>query len=504
MKEAPSGDESPRARPAPPRSPGGGEEDLVAQAEPGQGGVGDDPAGADTDTGTDPDPGEDSPLVDDPVPPTPGDDDLEVRVPSSLSWRRGYGSTDLTRDVIAGALVAILLIPQAFAYAQLAGLPPGVGIAAALVAPVVYAIFGGSRYLSIGPVALVSLLVGEALPEDGAAAAAMLLAGMVGVVLFLIGLFRAGFVFRVFTPPVLTGFIFAAAVVIATSQIGTITGIELPRGVPAVGLWEDVATSLDEVQAGSTILGAIVVLVLLAGPPVLRRALGVDGEAGARAHLVRALPLVVLLAAAGVVAAWGSTWDIETLGSVDLPSLLPRLPEVGDVSLPGLAVSAVTIALVAAVTSLAIADTLAGRDGSSISRSRELFSLGLASVAQAFFGGYPVGASLSRSAVVADSGGRSPVAAVLGAAILAVSALFLGPVLAAIPTAALSALIVSAAVRMIKPSEIALVWHNDLAVLIVMAIPFVAVLFLGVQAGLVAALVAGGMHLAWQEWGPAI
>lgn len=450
-----------------------------------------------------PPPGDgDQPLTEAPVQPTPSDDDLEVRVPTWLPWRHEYDGGDVTRDAIAGALVAILLIPQAFAYAQLANLPPGVGIAAALVAPVVYALFGGSRYLALGPVALVSLLVGEALPEDAGAATALVLAAMVGITLVLIGALRAGFVFRVFTPPVLTGFVFAAALVIATSQLGTITGIDLERGVPAVGLWRDVVSSLDQVELPSLLVGVVVLAALLAGPPALRRVLRVEQGPDWRGHVVRGLPLVVLLAAAATVAFLDGLRDVETLGAVDLPSLVPRLPAVGDASLAGLAVSAVTIALVAAVTSLAIGDTLANRDGTTVSRSRELFSLGLANLVPAFMGGYPVGASLSRSAVVADSGGRSPLAAVFGAGLLAISALVLSPVLEAIPRAGLAALIVAAATKMIKPDEVVTVWRSDRALLVVMAIPFLTVLFVGVQVGLIAALAAGAIHLAWQRWSP--
>lgn len=443
------------------------------------------------------------PLVEEAPLPTP-DDDLRPRVPRVLVWRVGYRRTDLSSDLIAGVLLAILLIPQAFAYAQLAGLPPSAGIAAALVAPVVYALFGGSRFLAVGPVALVSLLVGEAVGADDAATVALVLAAMIGSVLVLLGVLRLGFMFRVFTRPVLAGFVFAAAVVIVTSQLGQVLGVPVERGVPPVQQWLDAAGALDQVRPASAILGLAVLAALLLLPGPLRRVLHVeDGQRGWRPNAVRALPLVVLLTAAGVVALFDLTSEgVQTLGVVDLPSLAPVVPEFADVDWVALAWPAVMISLVAAVTTLAIAETLAARDGGEVNTSRELFALGLSSISLSFTGGYPAGGSLSRSAVVADSGGRSPLAAVVGAAALALSALVLAPVLAAIPKAGLSALIVAAALSMIDREAVQDAWTHDRAVLVVMLVPFVVVLVAGVQAGLLAALVAGAAQLAWQEWGP--
>lgn len=436
--------------------------------------------------------------------PVPADDDLHPRVPRMLVWRRGYGRPDLGSDAVAGALVAILLIPQAFAYAQLANLPPGAGIAAALVAPLVYALFGGSRFLAVGPVALVSLLVGEAVGTGDAVAAALVLAGLVGGVLLVVGALRLGFLFRLFTRPVLTGFVFAAALVIATSQVQYLLGISLERGRPAVVLWADAVAGLGDVQPGPLLLGGSVLVTLLVVPRVLRRAWSLEpGQRGWRPLVVQSLPLVVLLVAAAVVWAWDldERAGVTTLGVVDLPSLVPRLAAFDSMDVLALVGPAIGIALVAAITTLAIATTLAARDGSEVSESRELFALGLSSLALSVTGGYPAGASLSRSAVVADSGGRSPLAAVVGAATLAVSALLFAPVLAQVPRAGLSALIVVAAVSMIEPGEVRAAWDEERAVLLVMVVPFVVVLVAGVQAGLVAAVVAGAAHLGWQRWG---
>lgn len=436
--------------------------------------------------------------------PVPATDDLQPRVPRMLVWRRGYGRPDLTSDAVAGALVAILLIPQAFAYAQLANLPPAAGIAAALVAPLVYAVFGGSRFLAVGPVALVSLLVGEAIGAGDAVAMALVLAALVGAILLAIGALRLGFVFRLFTQPVLTGFVFAAALVIATSQLQYLLGISLERGPPAVVLWADTVAALGDVQVGPLVVGGFVLVTLLVLPKVLRRAWSLEpGQRGWRPLVVQSLPLVVLLVAAAAVGLWDldEGAGVTTLGAVDLPSLVPRLAAFGTVDVVSLVGPAIGIAMVAAITTLAIATTLAARDGSEVSESRELFALGLSSLVLSFTGGYPAGGSLSRSAVVADSGGRSPLAAVVGAGTLALSALLFAPVLALVPRAGLSALIVVAALSMIEPAAVRTAWQEERTVLLVMLVPFVVVLVAGVQVGLGAALLAGGVHLAWQRWG---
>ncbi len=440
-------------------------------------------------------------LIEDPATPVP-DGPITPRIPRIAPWRSGYRLDDLVGDGVAGTLVAVLLVPQALAYAQLAGLPSDVGIAAAVVAPVVYALFAGSRFLALGPVALVSLLVGDAVGPDDAVGTALLLAAMMGVVLVVMGGLRLGFVFRIFTPPVLAGFVAGAAVVIATSQIGTMLDITVERGVPPVTAWVQAAAGMSEANAISALLGGLVLAGLLWLPPVLRRVLRVDESPGAwRGHVVRALPLVLVAAAAVATELLGlEDVGVATLGTVELPSMVPSLPSITGLPVAQLAGSAIVISLVAAVTTLAIAQDLARGNGDEVSVNRELFSLGASSTFVSVFGGYPIGGSLSRSAVVADSGGRSPLAAVVGAVLLVGAAVLAGNLLGAIPRAALAGLIMAAAISVLNPREPIALWRQDRRVLVVMAVPFVTVVALGPVTGLVAAILAGGAHL-WLQRG---
>lgn len=485
-KEAPSDPSDPAGSP-------GSSSPVASSGEPGSG----EPSASDT--GDVDAPVEE--LVEDPPTPVP-DEPIAPRVPRIAPWRSGYRLNDLLGDGVAGTLVAVLLVPQALAYAQLAGLPSDVGIAAAVVAPVVYALFARSRFLALGPVALVSLLVGDALGPEDAVGTALLLAAMIGLVLVVLGGLRLGFLFRVFTPPVLAGFVAGAAILIVTSQVGTMLDVPVERGVPPVTAWGQAIAELPDANWISALVGGLVLVGLLVLPSVLRRLLRVEESDGVwRGHVVRALPLVlVFLAAVAMELLHLEDRGVATLGVVELPSMLPSLPNPAGMPWAQLAGSAVVISLVAAVTTLAIAQDLARREGEDVSTNRELFSLGASSMFVSVFGGYPIGGSLSRSAVAADSGGRSPLAAVVGAALLVVATLLAGDLLGAIPRTALAGLIMAAAISVLNPREARGVWGQDRRIAVAMAVPFVVVVVLGPVAGLVAAVAAGGVHL-WLERG---
>lgn len=442
-----------------------------------------------------------------PVPPTPKPD-LEDRTGPNprlplLLWVAAYRRRHLGRDLAAGGLVAMLLIPQAFAYAHLADLPSQAGLRAALVAPVIYALFGRSRDLSLGPVALVSLLVGEAVGRgEDAAGTALILAALAGGILLAIGLFRLGFVFRAFTRPVLAGFISAAALLIAITQLEHLVGVDLKRGVAPFHLLVNSVRGLDQARPGPLALGLAVLFLLLAGPPLLRRVLRVTEKRGWKAGLVRALPMLVMLAAAGAVAFFrlDQRAGVPTLGSFDLASLAFTFPRFDGMSWLELVPSALTIAAVASVTTLAIADSLSFKRGEVVSKDQELFSLGATNVALSMTGGYPVGGSLSRSAVISESEGHSPLAAVFAAAFLLFSAFFLSPLLAVIPRAALAALVLAAALTMVDRAAFVDAWRNHREALIPMSLTFAAVIFLGIELGILMALVAGLGSLGWDRW----
>lgn len=427
-----------------------------------------------------------------------------------LAWGRDYGIGPAGGDLLAGSLVALLLLPQAMAYAQLAELPPAVGFYAALVPTLGYALLGSARFLSIGPVALVSLLAGESLAQAvdagfGLLDAALVLAAISGLVLIagaLVGIARlADFLGR----PVLDGFATAAALLIASSQMRPFLGIDGDRASGFLNRVEAIVTGFDQAHMLTAITGAACLALLLLGgwgAPKLARKAGASGDISDMVG--RATPLVVLSAACAAVAFLDlDERGVEVIGDFELgvpPVGLPSFDlELWQLMLPG----GLVIALVTFVVGLALGQSLAGRDDR-VDARQEMLGMGFANALAAVSGGYPVGASVSRSSVLRDAGARSPLAAAL-AGVLALALAFLAaPVVALLPKAALAALILSAALGMIDVTRMRRTWKIDRRDGLSLAITFLAVLVLGVDQGLVAGIVAGLILHLWRASRPKV
>jgi SulP family sulfate permease len=389
-----------------------------------------------------------------------------------LRWADGYGRADLPGDLLAGATTAVLLVPQAMAYAMLAGLPPIAGLYASLAPPLVYAVLGTSRRLAVGPVALDSLLTAAALaPLAGGdlatyAAAAAALAILAGTFQALTGALRLGFVVNFLSLPVLRGFTSAAAILIIASQLGPLLGLKLPA---SAGLWPLLVALGGQLGAvhGPTLavgLGAVVTLLAL-------------GKLRARALL-----LVVLATAAGYALDLGAR-GLELLGPVPsgLPS--PTWPEVELALLRDLAPAAALIALVSFMEAFSSGLAVARR-GEVVDPDQELLALGFANIGAGLLRGYPIAGGLSRTAVNAQAGARSPLAGVVTAAIVALTLALLAPLLATLPRAVLSAIIVVAVARLVDVAFVRELRRTRPRELVPLAITFAATLALGVGLGL--------------------
>lgn len=415
-----------------------------------------------------------------------------ARLLPSVAWLRDYRSGDLSRDALAGVLVAVLLVPQAMAYAMLANLPPRIGLYAALAPAVVYALLGTSRFLSVGPVALVSLLVAEATAGTGdtdaeRAAAALALAAMVALTLLALGAFRLGFLANFLSTPVLKGFTAGAAVLIGASQLGHLLGIDVTRGLGFPATVATVARRLPETDPVTLSLGAGCLALLLAGgTPLDRRLVRTSLSPVARRAVVRTVPLLVTVAA--VVAVRGldlhRRYGVATVG--ELGDILPPLtrPPLDPALWGRLVPSALTIAAVAFVTSVAIAMSLASRRGQRVDPNQEMIALGAANLGAVFTGAYPVGGSISRSALTFTAGGHTPLAQMTAAATVLVAALGLGRWLGALPRAALAAIIISAVFGMIDVRGSHRIWRFSRAEGVSLVATFVAVIGFGVEAGI--------------------
>ena len=402
------------------------------------------------------------------------------------------------KDGIAGCVLAILLVPQAMAYAQLAGLPPQMGLFAALLPPVLYFLFGTSAHVSVGPVALVSLVVAEAVGgvEVEPALAAAVIAIEAGALLVLLGGFGLGRLVNFISEPVLLGFTAAAALLLAASQLPPLLGIDAARAGDLPTALSGLFAGWDTLKPQTAMIGIAALVVLLIvnrlAAPVLWK-LGIHPPY--RQAIAKSLPLAVIVGAA--FAALGVPNDVPTVSGIagGLPPLV--LPPLDPALWLNLLPSAAAVAVIVFVVAAAVAKSLAGNDRSQLDTSREATALGFGNIAAALTGGYAIGASLSRSALVADSGAKSPLASVFAALLVLIVLLVASPLLVYLPRTALAALVISAVFGLIKTRDIRDVWRHDPMEAAIIAVAFVATLLLGVRLGLAIGAVLGLGYFLW-------
>lgn len=428
-----------------------------------------------------------------------------------LDWSRSYTAATLSSDLLAAAIVTVMLIPQSLAYALLAGLPPEVGLYASILPLVAYAVFGSSRVLSVGPVAVVSLMTATAIGKlgltDPAAgmAAAVVLATLSGLVLLLMGVLRLGFLANFLSHPVIAGFIAASGILIAVSQVRHILGIPA-EGETLPALLASLARNLDAVNPATVAVGllatAFLVWVRRGLKPLLVRAGLAPGAAG-------------ILAKAGPVAAVGVStlavrvFHLEDAGVAVVGAVPAGLPPLAlpafDLDLWGrLLGSAVLISLIGFVESVSVAQTLAARRRQRILPDQELIGLGAANLASAVSGGYPVTGGFARSVVNFDAGAETPAAGVFTAIGIAVVTLFLTPLLHFLPKAVLAATIIVAVLGLVDLSILRRAWTYSLADFLAVAATILVTLLVGVEAGVSAGVGLSILLLLWRTSRPHI
>ncbi|WFF41363.1 sulfate permease [Salinicola endophyticus] len=422
-----------------------------------------------------------------------------------LDWGRHYHAGLLGQDLLASIIVALMLIPQALAYAMLAGLPPVVGLYASLVPLVIYTLLGSSATLSVGPMAVVSLMTAAALapvaPAGSAAyiAAALVLALLSGAILLIMGLCRLGFLVNFLSHPVMTGFVSASGLLIAASQIKSLLGIEL-SGATLPALAQALPGALPGLSLPTLLVGLGSLALLWAIRRHGKALLGRCGvPTGAAAMLVKLGPIVTIALAAAI--AGGAGWlggEVAVIGPI--PAGLPplRLPEWDPALWRSLLGSAVLISIVGYVESVSVAQALAMRRGERVDPDQELIGLGGANLAAAFTGGMPITGGFSRSVVNFDAGARTPAASAFTAVGIALAMLCLSPWLGVLPLATLAATIVIATLSLIDLPAFARVWRYARGEGVAMTATALATLILGVDVGIV---VGVGMSLALHLYG---
>ncbi|MCG7897235.1 MAG: solute carrier family 26 protein [Candidatus Thiodiazotropha lotti] len=371
-------------------------------------------------------------------------------------------------DLIAGITVALVLVPQSMAYAQLAGLPVYYGLYASFLPPMIAALFGSSRQLATGPVAVVSLMTAAALEPlatspDTYLAYAMLLALMVGIFQMFLGLFKLGVLVDFLSHPVVVGFTNAGALIIATSQLGKVFGVFAER---AEHHYETVWNTLLAAAEGTH-------------APTLLMALIAFGIMWGVKRFYPAMPGVLIAVVVTTVLAW-TTGFADAGGKVvgTIPDGLPSfsIPTFEVTTIWSLIPAAITISLIGFMEAISIAKAMAARTRQRLNANQELIGQGLSNVFSGMFSGYPVSGSFSRSAVNINAGAITGFSSIVTGVVVMITLIFLTPLLYHLPQATLAAVIIMAVINLIKIDPIIHAWKAQPHDAVVSVVTFVLTL----------------------------
>ena len=402
---------------------------------------------------------------------------------TGLNQFRHYQRSWLRGDILAGVTVASYLVPQVMAYAEVAGLPPVVGLWATLGPLAVYAVLGSSRQLSIGPESTTALMTAVVLMPIAAGdparygTLAVTLALLVGGICLLGRLARLGFLADLLSKPVLVGYMAGVSVIMIAGQLGKVTGvpIEGDEFLPQLGSF---VRGLDQLHWPTAILGIVLVVLLFTLTRVTPRLPG---------------PLIVVALAAVVVALFSlQDVGIKVVGAVPAGLPVPAIPIPGITDLAMLILPALGIAIVGYTDNVLTARAFALKQGQTIDANQEWTALGAGNIASSLFHGFPISCSASRTALGAAVGSRTQLYSLVVLVLVLLTLVAAGPLLASFPKAALGALVIFAAVRLIDIAEIRRIARFRRSELLLAALTTVAVLGLGVLYGV---LVAVGLSI---------
>ncbi|XP_019192795.1 PREDICTED: probable sulfate transporter 4.2 [Ipomoea nil] len=407
-------------------------------------------------------------------------------------WIRTYNwRQDLQADLMAGITVGIMLVPQSMSYAKLAGLQPIYGLYSGFIPIFVYAIFGSSRQLAIGPVALTSLLVSNVLssvvdPSDELyTELAILLALLVGILECIMGLLRLGWLIRFVSHSVISGFTTASAVVIGLSQVKYFLGYDIERSSKIIPLIKSIISGADKFSWPPFVMGSIMLAILLTMKHL--------GKSRKCLRFLRAAgPLTAVVLGTVFVKMFHPT-SISLVG--EIPQGLPKfsVPKEFD-HIQFLIPTTILITGVAILESVGIAKALAAKNGYELDSSQELFGLGVANICGSFFSSYPTTGSFSRSAVNHESGARTGLTGIVMGIIMCCALIFLTPLFECIPQCSLAAIVISAVIGLVDYDEAIFLWRVDKKDFLLWAITCITTLFLGIEIGV---LIGVGVSLAF-------
>ena len=395
-----------------------------------------------------------------------------------LEWLPNYNTSLFKGDLVAGITVGIILIPQGIAYALIAGLPPIYGLYCALVPQVMYAIFGSSRQVAIGPVAMDSLIVATGVStlalagSDSYISIAILLALMVGAIQFIMGVFSLGFIVNFLSKPVITGFTSAVALIIGVNQFRNLFGVDFVQSDQIQYVLEDVWAQISSYHYHTTFIGLISVVVII----IFRK-------------INKKIPNALIVVILGIIIMkyFGKSFNDVSIVK-DIPSGLPvfGIPEFDIELMRELLPIAFTLVMVGYLETISIGKSLeAKQDEYRIRPNQELIALGLSNMVGSLFKAYPTTSSFSRSAINQESGARTGMAALISVVMVVFTLLFLTPLFYHLPKTVLAAIIIVAVFGLVNFKEAAFLWKANHLDFWLMLSTFIATLLLGIEFGII-------------------
>ena len=396
-----------------------------------------------------------------------------------LDWLPNYKKASLKGDVGAGLTVGVMLIPQGMAYASIAGLPAVYGLYASIVPIIIYALFGTSRQLAVGPVAMVSLLTATAVGSfEGLSASdyisyAILLALLVGAIQFLLGVFRLGFLVNFMSHPVISGFTSAAALIIGLSQLKHLLGVDIQRSHHINEILLEAITKVDEISWITFTIGIIGIVIILGAKKINK---SLPGQ------------LFSVLFGIAVVSIFNLGEGENAVKIIkDIPNTLPsfNIPLLDLNSIQLLIPMALTISLVSFMESIAVAKAIQVKHRNyKVIPNQELISLGLANIFGSFFQAFPTTGGFSRTAVNDQAGAKTGLSALISALLIIVTLLFLTPYFYNLPKAILASVIMVAVFGLINYKEAIHLYKSNITDFWMLITTFLATLIFGVELGI--------------------
>ncbi|MBR7887310.1 sulfate permease [Marinomonas sp. A79] len=435
---------------------------------------------------------------------------LEKYLPA-LVWLKDYRVADLKHDSVASLVFTIMVIPQSLAYAMLAGLPAITGLYASILPSVLYSLFGTSRTLAVGPVALTSVMTASAvLPfavsgSEHYASIAILLAFMSGVFLLVLSFLRLGFLTNLLSHPVISGFISASALLIIIGQIKYFLGVE-SQGDTLIPLMTSLYAHADHTHLPTLLLSIFCIASLLLIKRYFGHFLTFIGLPTATVKLFeKSGPVVVVVVTTLIVAILSlDQMGVAVIGTVPTTPPTINLDLISWQMARDLLPSAFLITIVGFIGSVSVAQSYAAKRRQDIDPNQELVGLGLANIGSALSGAFPVTGGFSRTVLNADCGSKSPMTGIITAFLILLTLLFLTPVFYYLPTTILAAIISISMSKLISVADLKELWQFSKKEACLLIVTFCVVMFEGMETGLIVGVVLSILFFLWHTSHPHI